>query len=513
MALQINEEEELQLDIRTKLLPSILTGLLIHFAAPVISQTEECTIGVACGAATQDGRPMIWKTRDYLDEPDNEVRYDNYMKYRFIYVAGADSRTSARMGVNEHGLAIVNSNTTDLPDGSDTGPLNGQLIKNSLGNCRTIEDFQAYLDETNQTGRRTNGCFATIDSTGAAALFEVGELAYWRFDATDDPTGYVLRTNFSINGGGSSGRERLIRSVALVGGFHRGDSLNHRSILRHQMRDFSDNGSNPFPIPFNGALGGNPHGYIETTKSICRNSSVSASVITGVLPGEFPELSTMWTILGQPGSSIALPYWPIGYTPHESDGVITSQLCDVANQIKQHLFDDPGDKDCIDTYKLLDGEGGGLWTRTFPYEDTIFAGTELLLEEWREEEELPVTDMKALEDSLALKTYHYLQSCLGYILTDPPVTALPGYHSRVFPNPFNTESMLTYELSERSDVNIRVFTLTGALLESVRFTDKSPGEYSHTLGGDGTLYPDGILLVKLTINNRTETLKVIKTPR
>ena len=36
---------------------------------------EECTIGVALGSATVDGRPLLWKTRDYSSDPDNKVRY------------------------------------------------------------------------------------------------------------------------------------------------------------------------------------------------------------------------------------------------------------------------------------------------------------------------------------------------------------------------------------------------------------------------------------------------------
>ena len=497
------------MDIK-KIKSFILAAVILQLYLPVFSQVEECTIGVASGIATQDGRPMVWKTRDYIQELDNLVRYNNSMDHSFIYSVGAGS-TSARMGVNEHGLAIVNSTSSDLPDGSDSGLLNGGLIKEGLGTCLTIEEFQDLLDETNIIGRRTNGNFAIIDSTGAAALFEVGEKVYWRYDASDDPKGYILRTNFAVNGGGSTGKERLIRSVKLVSDFHSGDSLNHKSILRYQMRDFSDLSSDPFPIPSDAGYAGKPHGYIETNWSICRNSSVSATVITGILPGEFPELSTMWTILGQPATSIALPYWPIGYPPHHADGVITSLLCDVSLQIKAQLFDYASDADWIDTYKLLDGNGGGLWTKTFPYEDEIFNDAEALLTNWRALDDLPVSDMKSVEDSLAENTYNYLQTCLSYVLADPPIDANLNSNPFVFPNPFVSETMLNYKLSESSDVRIDIYTITGVLIKSIIYYGQTPGIYYQRLSLD-VPSTSGIMILKLTVNNRSQTLKLIRKP-
>lgn len=506
---QINVEEELLLVIKKGVFWVAIVALLVHFSAPGISQGEECTIGVASGTATQDGRPMIWKTRDYLSELDNEVRFNPDLNYSFIYVTGSGSSTSARMGVNEHGLAIVNSNATDLDQGSGTGLLNGELIRDGLGNCLTVEEFQDYLDETNQTGRRTNGNFAVIDSTGAASMFEVSETAYWRYNASDDPKGYVLRTNFSINGGGSTGQERLIRSVKLVGDFHSGDSLNYKSILRYQMRDFSDYASNPFPLPFDGSYGGKPHGYIETALSICRNSSVSASVITGILPGEFTEFSTMWTILGQPAGSVALPYWPIGYPPYEADGVGTSPLCDVAKQIRWQLFDYSADGSFINSYKVLDGQGGGLWTKTFPYEDVVFDKVEELLDGWRSEEILPVSDMQNTQDSLATKTYHFLQSCLGYILDDGHKLSSFNSQPSLYPNPFTSDALLTYELLKRSDVQIEIYTLAGVLIESASFIEHPPGIHQYFLDPVRNEYPEGMLILRLSVNRQAYAIKLI----
>ncbi|MCF8380063.1 MAG: T9SS type A sorting domain-containing protein [Bacteroidales bacterium] len=487
----------------------IITLSILFLFTNLFSQEEECTIGVANGTATQDGRPMIWKTRDYSAEPSNEVRYNYSFKYKFIYVAGAGNGTAARMGVNEHGFAMMNSTSDDMPNGSSTGLNNGETMRNALGTCKTVADFQHYLDSTNITGRNTNANYGAMDASGVAAIFETGELVYYKYDAADSPNGYVLRTNFAINGDGTgSGTERLIRTVKLVGDFHKGDSLNYKSILRHQMRDFSDYKSAPYAIPFMGSMGGQPYGYIETAVSICRNSSVSAAVIHGVLPNEDPLLSTMWTILGQPASSVALPYWPIGYTPAESDGLVTAQLADVANLIRSYLFD-ANDASYINTVKLRDGSGGGLFAKTFPFEDETFETVNNLMETWRSKSVLPTSEMRTAEDSLAALGYEFLLSCVNVVNSNEEMNK-ELHFSKVFPNPFSTSTELSYTIESNSSVDIKIYSLSGALLESVNIENLSPGSHQYKIGSNGIMYPEGILILKLTVNGKSQYHKIVK---
>ena len=75
---------------------------------------EGCTIGVAAGSATSDGRPLVWKTRDG-SRYDDEVIYITSEKYKFITVINAGQTESAWMGVNEKGFAILDSDVYDLP--------------------------------------------------------------------------------------------------------------------------------------------------------------------------------------------------------------------------------------------------------------------------------------------------------------------------------------------------------------------------------------------------------------
>ncbi len=203
---------------------------------------EECTIGVASGKATADGRPLLWKTRDY--RPDyNILHYTETDRYNFISnITTSYGFNKSWMGVNEKGFAIINSLSSDLKK-SSYGPGNGEFMHIALGLCSTVEEFQQLLDSTNITGRTTIANFGVIDSTGAAVMYETAGKEYWKFDANDEnksPEHYILRTNFAFNGGGSGGLQRFERTNKLIKEFHKGDSLNYKSIIRYQMRDLVD---------------------------------------------------------------------------------------------------------------------------------------------------------------------------------------------------------------------------------------------------------------------------------
>jgi hypothetical protein len=433
---------------------------LVLLFSPVYGQTageESCTIGVASGSATEDGRPLLWKTRD-SSSPDNEVIFNTLFKYTFISVSNANDPSLPWMGVNEHGLSIVNSTISDLPTNS-AGPGNGGLMRNVLGNCRTVTEFQHYLDSTNNTGRATHANYGVIDSTGAAAIFETGGSVYYKFDATGSSHGYVIRTNFTFTGGGTGGMERFDRSSVIIAGLVSGDTLNQRSILRYQMRDFSDEYSEPVPVPYPFTWSSSiPYGYIYCELSICRPTSVSAAVIHGVSPAEPAGLTTMWTILGQPATTVAVPYWPVGYTPDEADGVVSSDLCDKANELRALLFDYSASDKYINSYKLLDNSGKGLWSCLYPLEDSILYATEEYLDSIRLTGTLPAASMKTKEADIAKRVFAHLNTCMNTIMTG----VKPDYQCKsaeIYPNPAVDKIYVVNDDGEA--LTISIYTLTG----------------------------------------------------
>ncbi len=473
------------------------------FSQIIRIESEECTIGVATGNATSDGRPMVWKTRDNSDAPNNVVKYYSNLKYSFICVSTAGS-TLSWMGVNEHGFAIVNSLSLDLAT-NIMGPGNGTLMRDVLGNCKTVAEFQAYLDSTNITGRSTNSNFGVIDTTGAAAIFETGGNFYYRFDASNTPDEYIIRTNFSVTGGGTSGTLRYNRANTLVDEFLLGDTLNHKSIIRYKMRDFSDFSNNQVSVPFFDTwAAGIPYGYIYTDVSISRYSSVSTAVIHGVLPSETGNLSTMWVMLGQPSATIALPYWPVGITPSEADGNPTAPLSDKAIEISNLLFDYPGSNMYIDSWKLINDQGEGLWPCLFPIEDQILIETEVFLDSIRQLITLPINVLLNKEANLCAFALSQLDFCKSEITTTNEIAS--NYQIFIYPNPVSEILYIQLKTNTFDHQNLmyQLCDLNSIIKES---------GFIHFENTDISIqhFPSGIYLLRIIDNGKTlGVYKIVK---
>ena len=423
------------------LLPFAVLTALVAAPAPAYAQDsfEECTAGVASGKATTDGRPLLWKTRD-TNAIDNEVIWNTSGKYPFVSVITAGSPESSWMGVNEKGFAIINTASSDLgserPESPDTasarsGLGNGTLMAQALGQCATVEEFEALLKATNATGRQTATNYGVIDATGAAAFFETAGNRYWRYDAADTEKGYILRTNFAINGAREGtnafpySMDRYLQTERLMLGFFATERIDFKEIVKIQVRSFGDAQGNLVPLPITQSIEGHPPGYYPHSSSINRSSSVSFAVIQGVRPGEDTRLSTMWTILGQPSTGILVPYWPVGATPAEADGPETAPLADAANRIRSQLYEElkagatvAGERAprplFINTRALQDENGDGIWKIMMPAEDSIVAESERRLEGWRASGP-DVQAMLGTERSMTARALATLQKAYEYL--------------------------------------------------------------------------------------------------
>jgi predicted alpha/beta superfamily hydrolase len=296
-----------------------------------------CTVGVAIGKATADGRPLLWKTRDY-EVKNNIVFYTQTDKYNFISdITPEYGFSKSWFGVNNRGFAIINTYIDDFPDGKN-GPENGEFMFEALESCATVKEFQNLLDKTNISGRTTKAVFGVIDTVGGAAIFEVNANKYWMYDANDKniaPNGYIVKTNFTIANGGTAGIERYNRSCILINEFYKGDSLNVKSILKYQMRDMADSAGMPITLNSGGASAG----YFNFRKNICTPYSIAATVIQGVKQSEPAFLTTMWTMLGNPFTSIAIPYWPVGQSPYIAASNSDCSLFGISQHLKSLVFD------------------------------------------------------------------------------------------------------------------------------------------------------------------------------
>lgn len=460
---------------------------------------EGCTIGVAAGAAASDGRPLLWKTRD-AEHPDNEVRWSDADPFAFVAVFNAGG-TSPWMGVNERGFAIVNANSLDLPGTGSSG--NGAFMRGALAHCATVADFERLLDSTNETGRRTQAHFAAIDSTGAAALYEAGGFAYWKFDAAGAPGGFVIRTNFAVNGGGTVGLARRRRSEAIIGGLRLSGALSARGIVTAQLRDFADAAGNPYAVPFPyRPYDGVPFGHIPTASSICGKTSVSAAVFQGVRPGEPAVLTTMWTLLGFPAATAAVPFWPAGPAPAAAAGNPTAPLCDEARRLHRWLYafcsgQGATGGEYLDSYGLRDEAGNGIWRRLLPAEEGIAWRAERCLDEWRRGGRAPErAEILQAEGELAASALELLRSLA--VPLERPGPALPSgiELAQNYPNPFNGTTVIRFALDRGAYARLQVHDLLGRTVGVLFEGECRPGV--HEVRWDGGALASGPYWYRLT---------------
>jgi len=409
-------------------LPFLFSSITLPDAIPQLQDTlEECTAGVASGRATTDGRPLLWKTRD-AGATNNEVIWNTSGTHHFVSVISAGDPSSSWMGVNEKGFSIINTASRDLTAGR-TGLHNGLFMAYALQEAASVEEFEELLKETNETGRMTNTNYGVIDATGAAAFFETAGHEYWRFDAAETEKGYILRTNFAVNGDRSRGdpaysMDRFLQTERMMIDFYRTGKIDFKEIVKTQVRSFGNSAGDLIPLPITELIEGHDKGYFPNNSSINRNSSVSFAIIQGVSEGEDARLSTMWTILGQPSTGITVPYWPVGETPPEANGPETAPLADVANQIRGELYEEfevavpEGERVrplFINTFELQDENGEGIWKITMPVEDSIIAESERALDSWRTSGVDPA-EMLETEGRMARKALQGIKRAYEYLL-------------------------------------------------------------------------------------------------
>ncbi len=286
----------------------LVVGLTAGLTLAVAGNGHACTTAVVSGAATGNGRPLLWKNRD-AENKQNQVIYDDTGRYPFVGVVNSGDAAGFEVwaGINAKGFAIMNSASYNLAKTDSTAE--GLLMRLALQSCATVEEFQALLERTNG-GRDVTANFGVIDARGGAAIFETSRTAFKRFDATDPagaPAGFIVRTNYSDSGDADagSGMLRRARATSLLDALVAGKSLTAATLLAGPARDVANVEIGSYPAQ--GLPAGTRFAY--TADSVCRYDTASAVVFEGVRPGENPLLSTMWVIPGEPITGAAVPVW------------------------------------------------------------------------------------------------------------------------------------------------------------------------------------------------------------
>lgn len=274
---------------------AILLTLLCLFG---LQSALGCTSLIASGRATLSGRPILWKHRD-TDASDNYLyRIDRPGDIGYVGLFnGGDSLDldQAWMGMNDAGFAIMNTVAYNLADPDpDWADREGFVMARALATCRTVDDFEALLEAMPKPlGVQTN--FGCIDARGGAAYFETDDYHWKRFDADEAPDGVLIRTNYAVSGTPDQGMG-YIR-------YQNVEYLLKEAIPSHALSPaaLTEGVSRSF---YNALIGNDMlaagDAYIVDQDFVPRRSSTASIAIEGVLRGQSPDATRMWTILGYP---------------------------------------------------------------------------------------------------------------------------------------------------------------------------------------------------------------------
>ncbi len=372
--------------------------LAILVTAQIISA---CTVAVISGKYTKDGRPLLWKNRDTW-AVNNKIMYFDDGKYQYLGLVNSRDKSgkSIWIGVNSAGFAIMNSASYNLNLGDTVkqSGLEGRIMKIALANCATVEDFEHLLDTLSKP-TRLEANFGVIDAQGGAAMFELSNWKYVKFDANDPkvaPFGYIIRGNYSFTGSfgpESSGYIRYNTANELFYNAMATNSFDAKFIIRDVTRELYHSLMKVDLYEEYGGIPQNTPTYTFFHDFIPRRSSASSVVIQGVKKGENPQLATMWAVVGFPLTSVVVPLWVAGkdnlpyvvrYNPQFKD----SPVCHAALTLKKQVFPvrwgKYASKYYININALVNADHTGIVQKIRPYEDTVFEKTYRLQQQWYE---------------------------------------------------------------------------------------------------------------------------------
>ncbi len=492
---------------------------------PELGPPGECTVGIFSGAVTADGRPIIWKNRDVSDHNQRYIYYDSYQRngittYKFTGDCYRSDTTRIYMGANEHGFAIMNSDSYNLHDTLYYGLDDGTIMRLALETCRTLTDFESFLDSTNITGRSFCWNFGCLDSTGACAFYEAANRSYRKFDPLDpdlNSPGFLIRSNFSFSGDSlnQSGLDRYRRAKNLVESRLDTSLINVSWVLAVLARDMGNIYADPYPLPYDGVQHGGPPGYIYNLSCTIANRYTSSAVaIRGNRPGEDPSFATIFGILGPPVLSLAFPLWvkaesvPIFIS--DPSGAPVYNLC---VQRSQYLYDNPGSYYFLNSHYLFDHDSSGVYSYTLPLEAWGIREADYLIDNWGADEP-NVDDVRWEQSRIARSLYYgfkvesarYLEDTTDVEPQIPEQLALYNY-----PNPFNSGTTIIIS-GVRSDypLILRIYDITGRLVYEYNGTANTVDNVYWT-GRDtfGELVSSGTYFCSLNNGPRKSTGKML----
>jgi hypothetical protein len=377
----------------------IICLVFLVFTSLMVS-AEECTTAIIGPGASAEGRPLLWKNRD-TDILSNKVIFVKEVPYSYIGLVNA-SETSGRWvyaGLNSAGFGIMNSVAYNLEQKHDEmKDLEGQIMADALRTCRSVEDFEAYLQRNQGSSLGSLANFGVIDARGKAVIFEVHNHGFHKLDTADFQKKYLINTNYARSGkkGEGYGFLRFDRAAQLFEK-HPVQKYSPELILGRFSRDLGHVLLNHPTLKNLENIPAEPPLWIYYRDCINRPYTSAATVISGRKPDQNDSPATLWVILGEPVTSIAVPLWvEAGEVPESLWKGKDAPLCAQAFRIKKLISPAgiPEKEYYMKINRLVNREGSGFLPRILKTEREVFHETRIFLKRKRLPHELAIFQKK-----------------------------------------------------------------------------------------------------------------------
>ena len=367
-----------------------ITVLLLLAIFSINDNANACTSFIISGKYTPDGKPILFKNRD-TDIMDNSLVYFIDGKYDYIALVTGDSDWNKMVwgGYNSTGFAIINTAAynNNIGDTSKLADREGIVMKLALQYCKTLKDFENLLDTLSKP-MGTDANFGVIDAYGGAAYYETGNYRYVKYDVNDPkiaPDGYLIRTNHSMSGVMSEGKGfiRYSTASAALSEAKARHNLTPQYLFDHISRNLTHSLTNT--NLWQNMPADTTRDFRFFIDYIPRRITSSAIMIVGAPDEKQAKNTVMWTILGFPLTSVAIPVWIAGGdklpVTASMNVDLHSPLCDAALKLKKECFPfiSDGRQNYINLSAVINKQNTGYMQLLKPVEEEIFRKADKLI--------------------------------------------------------------------------------------------------------------------------------------
>ena len=367
----------------------LIPCILLLFAATSLA----CTTFIISGKHTTDGKPILFKNRD-TDVMQNSLVFFKDGRYKYIGLVDgtADWNKMVWGGYNEAGFAIINTAAynNNVGDTSKLKDQEGVIMKRALMTCATLRDFEKLLDSLPKPmGLDAN--FGVIDAYGGAAYYETGNSNYTKFDANDPslaPDGILVRTNYSTRADLTKGYGfcRYNTAMGALSAAAAGKKISPQYLFENIPRNLTHSLTKTdlrADIPKER----NTPEFKFFIDYIPRESTASTIMIVGAKDPDHSKDAMMWTILGFPLTSVAIPTWISGGSDLPKavtmDEKLNSPVCSAALKFKEECFPITYDRgyNYINLSAVINQQNTGYMQLLQPVEKEIFKQANILIDD------------------------------------------------------------------------------------------------------------------------------------